>query len=564
MTACTDGDADPVTAYARAVVDGDQPAGKWLRLAGQRHLRDVAAAAEDPTSVYHWRPDLADKAIRLFRLMKHYKGEWGGHPIVLEPWQQFIVGSVFGWVARETGFRRFRNCFVELARGNGKSTLAAGLLIILTFFDHEPGAEGYAFATKRDQALIVFRTARQMVLRSSAIREFVTVWRHNLHDDTSESKLEALGADADTLDGLRPHAAVGDEIHRHPTADVVEVIESGMGTRRQPLLFLITTAGESDGVDTVYGQQYSISTQVLEGAVDIPEWFAFIAAADPEDDWAEETTWRKANPNWGVSVKPEFVRKEYQKALANPAEQPKFRRLYLGQKVSTVEAYLSLADWDACPPWPDEATLREAPCWLGLDLSSSVDVTAAVLVWRLGPDEIALRATCWLPGANLEERRRRDRVPYHAWAGSWLTLTEGNTIDRSEVRRAVAAQAKDWRVKAICYDPWQAAELVQQLQDDDGLPVLAVPQRFATLSEPTKALQALILRRRVRHDANPLLRWMVSNLAVRTDDRENMMPCKKRSRGRIDGLQATITALTQALVKPPAESVYATRDLLVL
>lgn len=538
-----------MTRYARQVLAGDPPAGRWVRLACERHLRDLEDAR------WRWRPELAVKAVKLFQMFRHHKGEWAGQPFRLELWQQFIIGSLLGWVHVDTGLRRYRNAFLELCRGQGKSTLAAGLLILLTFFDNEPGAEGYCIATKKDQARIVFRTARQMVLRSSPLREFITVWRHNLHDDDTESKAEALGADADTLDGLRPHIAIADEVHKHSTPDLIEVIESGMGTRRQPLLFEITTAGEADGTETVYGQHYGISTQVLEGAVDLPDWFAFIAAADPDDDWTLETTWRRANPNWGVSVKPEFIAKECRKALANPSEQPKFRRLYLGQRVEQVDAYLSLEAWDACPPLPPDEELRPCPCWIGLDLSSSVDVTAAVLVWRLAPERIAVRPMFWLPEVGLDSRRQRDRVPLPAWVQQGaLHLTPGNTIDRAVVRRAVRDLAVTWGAQAICFDPWGAGEMTQALQDEDGLRLLEVRQRVSELSEPTKRLRDLVLQHGAAHDGNPMLRWMVSNVVVREDDQGNVMPSKRRSTGRIDGVQALITAIRGMVTQAPAAS----------
>jgi phage terminase large subunit-like protein len=391
-----------------------------------------------------------------------------------------------------------------------------------------------------------------MIARSPALRDLITVLRHNLHQEETQSKLEALGANEDTMDGLRPHGAVGDEIHKHKTPDQIEVIESGMGTREQPLLFLITTAGEGDGLESAYGQQISISAQVLEGhanGFELDEFFAYMASADADDDWGLETTWIKANPNWGVSVNPEFVQKEYRKALANPAEQPKFRRLYLGQRVQAVDAYFSIVDWDNCPELPSDDELKKYPSWIGLDLSSSVDVTAAVQIWKLAADEIAIRPMLWIPEDGLEDRRRKDKVPYPQWVhDKWIRTTPGNTIDRGQIRRDVAEVAKAWKVKAICYDPWHADEMVQAMQDEDKLTLVQVPQRFAMLSEPTKASQVLILRRRVRHDRNPAMRWMIGNAKPRIDDRENVMLCKKRSRGRIDGAQAWQTAMNQVKV----------------
>ena len=532
---------DPVTAYAKRIASGDLPSGKWHRLACERHIKDLQAS-QDKTTPWEFKPSLAVKAFGIFKLFRHYKGrEWAGKPITLEPWQQFIVGSIMGWVDRETGLRRFRNAFIELPRGSGKSTIAGGMLVLLTFFDGESGAEGYSFATKKDQARITFQAGRQMVLRSPALKEHIEVSKYNLHSLATESKLEALGSDSDTLDGLRPNVAIADEVHRHPSASLIEVMESGMGTRSQPLLFEITTAGEDD--TSVYGQHFLLSTRVLERTVELDEWFCFIASADAEDNWTEEATWIKANPNYNVSVRPEFLRKECKKALANPAEQAKFRRLYLGQKVQALEGYFSLDDWKACPELPEHDELKKHPCWIGLDLSSSIDVTAAVIVWKLPNEEIAVEPHFWLPADNLDDRSHRDRVPYAMYIPKHLTLTEGNTIDRPAVRKAVAELSKKWKAKAVCYDPWHAPELVQALQDEDGVKCTPIPQGYQMLSPAMKDLQALILKRRIRHDRNPLMTIMVSNVVPRWDEKGNVMPSKKRSRGRIDGVQATLDVL---------------------
>lgn len=535
-----------VTAYARAVSTGDLPAGQWHRLACDRHLRDLDVSARGD-SPWIFRPELTEKAFGIFRLFRHYKGrDWAGRPVELEPWQKFVVGSLMGWVHRDTGYRRFQNAFTEVPRGNGKSTLAGGLLVLLTFFDAESGAEGYSAATKRDQARISFQAARQMVLRSPALKKHIDISKYNLHNAATESKMEALGADADTLDGLRPHIVVLDEVHKLPSADIAEVLESGMGTRLQPLLFEITTAGEDDL--SVYGQHALLTQRVLEQVVQLDEWFGFIAAADPGDDWTQEATWVKANPNYGISVKADFLKKEAKKALANPAEQAKFRRLYLGQKAQAVESYFSVIDWKACPALPDETELVRLPCWLGLDLSSSIDVTAAVLVWRLPGDEIAVRSHFWLPEDHLDERGYRDRVPYRMFVDQgWLSLTEGNVIDLPRIRREVAGLAKRWKTRAVLYDPWHAHEMVQNLQDEDRVKVEPVLQNYKALNDPMKRAQALVLQRRVRHDANPLMTIMLSNTVEAQDEMGNVKPSKKRSRGRIDGVQAWLNACTKAL-----------------
>lgn len=541
---------DPVTRYAWAVARDGLPAGKWHRLACERHLRDLEVSTR-PDSEWIFRPELVERAVGIFSLFRHYKGrEWAGTRIQLEPWQVFIVGSLMAWVSRTTGLRRFRNAFVELPRGQGKSTLAGGLLVLLTFFDGEAGAEGYSFATKKDQAKICFQAARQMVMRSSILKQHITVQTHNLHARATESKLEPLGADADTLDGLRPSVAVADELHKQKSADLLEVIESGMGTREQPMLFGITTAGHDDA--SLYGQQHLLSSRVLDDTVPIDEWFAFIAAADPDDDWTQEATWKKANPNYGVSVKPDFLKKEAKKALANPAEQAKFRRLYLGQKVQSVGAYFSLDDWRSCPALPADSELRARPCYLGFDLSSTTDITAAVLVWVF-EHELAIRPYFWMPEDTLVDRGHEDRMPYVRWRkDDYLMTTPGRTIDRQIVRRRVAEIAKDWKVKEFCADPWQINQELGPWLVEDGVPVVLVPQRYEKLSFPMKTLQGKILERRVRHDHNPLMAVMVGNTSTKEDDRRNVMPSKRKSRGRIDGVQALINAIAQIPVAQPA------------
>jgi phage terminase large subunit-like protein len=260
-----------------------------------------------------------------------------------------------------------------------------------------------------------------------------------------------------------------------------------------------------------------------------------------------------------VSVKPEFIRSEVKKALANPAEQGKVRRLYLGQKVQAALSYFSVDDWKACAEIPSDADLLGKPCWLGLDLSSSIDVTAAVLLWKLSEDEWAVRSYFWLPEDNLEERGQRDRLPYARWSQERLAgqpkpilrLTEGNTIDFRHVRRDVAELAKAWKVVQVCADPWQMREFGPALQDEDKVPVVLVPQNFAMLSQPMKILQGKILQRRIRHDRNPLMTVMVGNVVPREDEKRNVLPSKKRSRGRIDGVQALLNVVAQLPVAKP-------------
>lgn len=555
---------DPVTAYAQAVVAGEIPAGQWHRRACARHLFDLEQS-QQATWPYVFDARYVADVERFFRLLRHYKGRWAGQPFTLEPWQQFLVGALLGWKHRESGRRRFRHAFIECCRGQGKSTLAAGIALLLAFVDGEPGAEGYCFATKRDQARIVFGAARRMVMMSSTLRRRIRVFQHSLHDEATASFLHPLGADADTLDGLRPHIAVGDEIHRHASPDLIEVIESGMGTRDQPMLFLITTAGEDEAPHTAYGQQVAISQQVLTGfdhGFALDEWFAFIAAADPEDDPASELTWRKANPSYGITVDPAFLAKEWRQVEANPYERAKFERYYLGRRVSTIPTYYDVEAWDRAPRRDPEA-LRGAPCVLGLDLSSTVDLTAAAAVWRLGAEHFAVQVRVWVPEEGLADRARRDRVPYPEWvAQGWLETLPGSAIDYARLREVIRDWARQLGIRALGLDPWHAGEIGQAWHTVDRLPVVEVPQRMPILAPQTVRLQRILQSGAMAHDHSPLVRWMLSNVVVREDERGHVMPVKRRSRGRIDGVQAILTAL--AVLEQAAESVYRGRGAYVL
>jgi phage terminase large subunit-like protein len=550
MISSTDAD-DPATAYARAIVAGQLPAGRLHRLACVRHLADLEAS---PGTGYRFEWARADRVIRFFRLLRHFKGTgFAGKRIELQNFQIFIVASLFGWVRITDQRRRFRNAFIELPRGSGKSTLGAGLAIWLAFFDKEASADVVVCATKKDQARIIFDAGRQMLLRAPAVRRRgIEVQRHQVYAPASASKFFPLGSDVDTLDGLRPHAVFADEVHKIGDADLIDILESGMGTRQQPMLIETTTAGDEDAETGVYGAHLRLSDNVLSGDVDLPEWFAFIAAADPDDDWQDPATWKKANPSLGVSVNPDFLDKECRKAIANPQEQPKFRRLYLGQRVGADERYIPKDAWSACAHELPDDVLRGRPCLMGLDYSSKIDLTALALLWTLDDGRFYTRVHVWMPEANLLARQRRDRVPYQTWAADGhLELIPGPVIEQPIVRRRIVEEAARWGVTEIDFDPWNATELARQLTDEDGLTCVEIRQGTRTLSEPTKRLLELVLAGRLGHPNSPLLNWMTANVRVKRDRNDNVILDKQRSRSRIDGPAAIVNALSRGVRLAP-------------
>lgn len=536
---------NPIDGYAYRVASGEIPAGKYHRLACERHLRDREREA---TPGFPFRFDLT-KAERFFRFaskLKHYKGEWAGRPIVLEPYQKFRLGSIFGWVSIDTGLRRFRTAYNEIPRKNGKSLEAAVVAVYTTFYDMEPGAEGYTLATKLSQAMLVFADAKKLVA-SSGLKDRIKIQARNLNRADTASKLEPLGANP--VDGLNPHLICIDEMHQMKTRELMDVMETATGARRQPLNFQITTAG--DDMVSPCGDQHDYAVKILEEVLVDETFFGFIASADPGDDWTLDATARKANPNYGVSIKPDDLRALVTKAIHMPSAAAAYQQKRLNMWVNTSAPWLSLEGWRAGQTsWTVEA-LRGRSCFAAIDLASKIDLAALAFVFPPLLDDTHWRYLVrhFTPADTLVERAHRDRAPYGQWAAEklpaspwpYLTTNPGNRLDQDVLRTAVN-EAKDlfgFDIKQVGFDPWNAGNLEKDLQED-GFEVLEVPQTLAHMSAPSKEFEADVLDGLVDAGGNPVLAWMASNVVVYTDGKDNIYPQKKKSRGRIDGIVASI------------------------
>jgi phage terminase large subunit-like protein len=540
-----------IDAYAEAVVSGQLPAGKYHRLACERHQRD---RRRRPSKAFPYRFDLA-RAERFFRFaqrLKHYQGEWAGSLIVLEPHQLFRLGSLFAWVHVDTWLRRFRTAYNEIPRKNGKSLEAAVVALYVTFFDGEPGAEGYCIATKREQSKIVFNDCKRLV-QSSGLRTRITAFTANLHRDDTASKLEPLGADRDSTDGLNPNLIITDEFHAQKDRGLLDVMETATGARRQPLNFQITTAGSDP--ESPCGHQHHYACQILERVISDETFFAFIAHADvedrerqvPADDWRDERTWIKANPNYGVSVKPDDLRALAQKARHMPAAAAEFQQKRLNLWVGAVVPWLSLDGWRrGQSDWRAEQ-LHGQPCWLGVDMSSKIDLTAVVAMFPPTPERVRWRMLAWCltPDDTLDERAQRDRVPYRLWVErGYLETNPGNRIDQGRVLQRILWVAEAFDVQQIGIDPWNAGNLATELVDAgfEDTQVVEIPQTLAQMSAPAKDFEADVLDALVDAAGNELVLWSVSNVVVQKDNKDNIYPTKKKSRGRIDPVIAALMA----------------------
>lgn len=514
---------------------------------------------------WEYRPELAEATCRFFpTLLRLWRGDWHGRPFELMPWQESLLSNLFGWVEKDSDpkapTRRFRYCFVPIARGNGKSELASGIALKLFSADKEPGAEVYSAAADRQQAGIVFGSARQMALASPEIAKRVQVYRAHLWYPEKASVYRVLSSDAPRQHGLNPHGVIFDEVHTQKTPDLYEALDSALGKRRQPLMFSITTAGSDP--QSLCWQLWDYAARVRSGQVEDDRFYSQIYAADPEDDIEDPAVWRKANPSLGVTVTEEFLRDQLKKAKEVPALMSSFLRLHLNIWTSAEERWLGLDVWDeGAGNVPDEQ-LEQRIAYAGLDLASTTDLSALVLVFPLDDGRVAVRPFFWVPTESIERRSRLDRVPYDEWLRrGYIEGVPGSVMDYEYIRSRLGVLRQKYDIREVAYDPWNAAKLTQELTDD-GFTMVPIRQGFASLTFPTKATESLILSRKLLHGGNPVLRWNAANAAVEQDAAGNLKLSKKKSRERIDGMVALTLAVGR--MAAVADSVYAERGLMVL
>ena len=548
---------DAITAYAESVARGAIPAGKFHRLACVRHSRDLTrVGALDFPYVF----DLA-RAERFFRFaekLKHYRGEWAGTLIVLQPYQKFRLGSIFAWVHKDTGFRRFRHSFNLLPRKQGKSLEAAIVSLYVTFFDDppEPGALGVCAATKRDQAKLVFNDAKKLV-QSSGLKDRIAVQVARLYRDDTSSKLEPLGADCDSTDGLNPNFVNIDEYQAHKTRGLIDVLETATGSRRQPLHFKIGTAGD-DPVSPC-GDEFDYACKILEGVLIDENYFAFIASADPGDEWQDEATWVKANPNWNVSIKPDDMRSLATKAKGIPSAAATFKQKRLCLWTNATNPCLSVEGWKRGQN-PNRLTreawfaeLEHEKCFIGIDLASKIDLCCCSLVFPPTPQRMSWRIIqhIWTPLETLPDREHRDRAPYRVWEqAGWLTTTQGTMIDHELIRPVLIDARARYSLERVGFDPWHADALVSRIIREDSFDeeqVLAIPQTYAGMSSAALEMQAQILGANVDACGCPVTAWSVSNVVDNHDGKGNLMFAKGKSRGRIDPIISATIGMALAL-----------------
>jgi len=535
---------DRAVRYAEGVVSGLIPACRYVQQACQRQLDDLAF----PPSGFSFDAQKASRVCQFVELAPHIKGKLASEAALmrLEDWQVFILTTVFGWVDVD-GNRRFRRVYVEVPRGNGKSSLSSPVGLYMLALDGEAGAEVYSAATTRDQARIVFRDAQAMARKMPKFRARfgIEVTAQAVVQLSSSSAFKALSAEGHTLDGLNIHLAIVDELHAHKTRDVYDVLETGIGKRPQSLLWTITTAGSNK-----HGVCYEVRdyvVKVLSGTLEdraAESTFGIIYTIDEGDDPFEEATLRKANPNWGVSVDPNVVMQTAAKARQVATARANYLTKHLNVWVDANAALFDTEHWRHCEDKSlDEAEFIADQSVVALDLASKIDMAAKMNVYRRrveGADHFYVFPRFFLPRAAIEE----DRHPmYRGWEMQGdIEATAGETIDFALIEDEIRLEVPGRNISAVVVDPWQANYLIQNLQKD-GFPADEFRQTVANMSEATKTLDALMRERRIHHPGNAVLNWMIGNVVGHFDAKDNVYPRKELPANKIDGAVALIMAL---------------------
>lgn len=517
---------------------------------------------------WDWRKDYyfdrvtARRVIRFCtERLKHVKGELAGTYFIPEQWQRRILRRLFGWKKRSDGTRKFRTLFLFIPRKNGKSFLGAAIALYLLHADGEIGAEIISCAAETEQANFLFAVAKDMNSGDEILSQRAKSFKRSIACYETGSSYKVITAEADSKHGANLHGILFDELHAQPNRDLYDVLRTSTGGRRQPLEIYMTTAG-FDRLSICY-EVYDYAKRVLSGDIDDPSFMPVIYEADIDDDWRLESTWKKANPNYNISVYKDYFELKVKEAIAQPTNENTFRRLNLNIWTESDVRAINMLKWRECGLL--NYNLQEfagKTCYLGLDLSSSNDLAAAALIFRINNMWAALMKF-WCPQDKIAEREKETRTPWRHWVQQgFITATQGGRIDYGRIRADINDLHSVYDIREIAVDPWNAHQISEELEKSDGFTVVHVRQGIYTLNAPTKEFIASIADVKFAHGNNPVLTWNAGNLSTEEDASGNLRPSKKRSPEKIDGCVAVITGLSRAILNIESESVYATRGVL--
>lgn len=540
----------PVTTYALHVVNNEIVTGNSVRKACERHLNDLRKSSEGG-SEWIFDRNRADHIFKFYQsFVKHSKGDLAGTTVKLELWQKFIVGSLMGWIHKETGNRRFTLAYNQLARKNGKSLLSSGLMLYMFMIDkaNGDGAEVYTASVKKDTAKIVWTDCMRMVKSSPVLRKHVKVQESYSTLKYGNNVLKALSADSGQ-DGLNIASYSLDECHLMPSSAMYDVLVSGTGSKASPLGFLITTAGESKGGTSWCYEFYEYCKQILNSTVENDNLFIYIAEMDSENEIHDPNNWIKSNPNLEVSVTLESLKQAYKRAT-DGGEMDNFLIKHMNMWIQRKDAYFPVDKWGD-HPLPQ---LEGQECFIGIDLSSKLDLTSVSAIFPLENGEYAVLNHNFMPADSVSNKERQDKVPYSRWIKKgYITATTGDVVDIEYIFNYIVELSKKYKIVSCNLDPWNATAL-EVLLDQEGFTVNEVRQGYRSLSEPIKFTKELMVQEKFIHGNNPVLKWATSNAVPAYDANENVVLSKAKSINRIDPIASTVTAMTQAMLHGNDES----------
>jgi phage terminase large subunit-like protein len=563
--------------YINDVSTGKITACKWVQLAVKRHVNDLKKQ-NTKNFPYHFDSSYAERCIDFIEQLKHTKGEFANSAkhesinIKLEPWQQFIIWVIEGW-RNEKGLRRFTRAYIEVARKNGKTTLASALANFHFFADkpREIGAEIYFAATKQQQAALAWDEADRQIKKHPLLKELAQTYHSNkrIVIPSTAAVMRPLGRDSKTEDGLNPSFAVIDEYHAHPDAGIIDVIESGMGAREQPLLIIITTAGNNFNSPCI--EEHEHLKKMLEGSIPfIDNFFGIIYTLDEGDDWKNKKVWIKANPNLGVSVDIKRLEEQINLAASSTVKITNVKTKRLNIWCKSIMGWISYEDWNKCNAPYDENDVIGRECYGAFDLSGTQDLSAVSLTFTPQEKDEPYKHIYrfYIPEDLIQEKEDLDKVPYRAWIQEGFVIaTPGNVIDYDWIEADIMQDAEKYRVKEFAYDPYHAQQIVNHLTNA-GMKMVPIQQGYRLISPMCDNFEKKVLSKQMSHNDNPVMKWMISCVEMKSDRQNNVMPMKPRrdSHGkRIDGVVANIMSLGRAsLHVNDSNSVYDKRGVIFI
>lgn len=516
---------------------------------------------------YYFDNKEADRAVAFIETMlRHSKGDKAGELLLLEEWQkERIVKPIFGWKNKKTHLRKYRTIYVEIARKNGKSTLGASLALYALFCDKEYGAEIFSVAGDRAQASIIFNLAKSMIEQSPELFQRSKLFRNSIIFPAKGNTYKVLSSDSKLQHGHNCHVCVFDEVHTQPTDELWNVMSTSTASRSQPIMIAMTTAGSSKTDNNICWQLHDYATKVRDGIIKDDSFLPVIFSADEDDDITCEKTWMKANPNYGVSVKKEYLKKESQKAIDLPSYENSFRRLHLSQWVTNETKWLSDKQWMECYEPIDIESLKGLSCYGGLDLASVRDLSSLVLYFPMEDKKDVVLSFFWCPYESIYNRTMKDKLNYNQWSqDGFIHATDGDVQDYSFIIKKINELREIYDIKTIGYDRWNSSSTIVTLVND-GMNMSPFGQGWASMSAPTKELETRVLKKQINHLNNPVMRWMISNVQIKMDEAENIKIDKKKSTEKVDGIVSLVMSIGELLTdEAPGQSVYSDRGLIII